>query len=361
MRRGLWLLAPAIAASSAAAAQPADRTPATSALATLPAETMCNIDGAIGYKFGATNGPPQLFMPGMTSLRLAPRFAPFERAGIDSTMWSNRIYQATYVMQLPGKEAALAAIQQLAARFQELGWTADRGVSDEDAAARSLFLTYRAPGAGEVHLYWPAGTVGADRKDGVRVQLTQLAGEVTLSCISIPLFLDHVNEALGNLPPGTPKPVEPSLPLPKEVDVSTCADQAKRDAFLATRPEDNALMRHTMERAKFRERLVTWKLDRLKKSGKLSREEVTKLLFSGLSDPKAQSGMAAGLGLIGGMMDDVEQVMRAEKGKDDVAACRALIGMTARFEKIGPAVDPQWKAIEAAIDKEAVRLGVSLD
>ncbi|HEX8257040.1 MAG TPA: hypothetical protein VF589_05365, partial [Allosphingosinicella sp.] len=150
----------------------------------------------------------------------------------------------------------------------------------------------------------------------------------------------------GPLPPGTPKPVEPSLPLPKRIDISVCADQAKRGAFLATRPEDDAFMRHTMERAKFRERLVTWKLDRLKKSGKLSDDEVMKLAQSGLSDPAAEAGMAASMDLLSDMMADIEQVMRAEEAKDDAAACRAFVSMMEKFEKIGPVVDRQWNAME---------------
>lgn len=358
--RKLKYLAALAAFPGLAAAQGAQQGPLAT-LETLPIERMCSAEGAIGYAFGATDGPPKLLdMPGMTDMRLNPAFAPFERAGIDSTTWSNRIYAANFTARFADSTTAVAAIQSIAGRFERLGWTADRGTSDEDAYERST-MSYIAPGTGEVHLYWPAGAVGADRKDGVRIELTRLGGEVTLSCKSLSLFADHVQEALGRLPDGVPKPAAPVLPFPRRPDPALCADPARRAELFASRPEDNELMRYVVQRTKFRERLVTWKMDRLRKSGKLSNEQMFELLSASLGEPAASKGMRDGLGLIGDMLGQLQAIAAAGEAKDDGASCRAVAKLIDLIEQIGAAVDPQWTAMEAAVEKEAARLGIRLD
>ncbi|HYD36071.1 MAG TPA: hypothetical protein VEA60_00555 [Allosphingosinicella sp.] len=330
-------------------------------LESLPIERMCDAEGAIGYKFGATDGPPKIMdMPGVTDMRLNPAFAPFERAGIDSTTWSNRIYAANYVARFADTAAALAAIQTIAARFERLGWSADRGTTDEAAAERTT-MSYIAPGAGEVHLYWPAGAAGAGRGDGVRIELTRLGTEVTFSCRSLPVFADHVQEALGRLPDGIPKPSAPILPLPKRPDAALCADPAQRAELFASRPEDSELMRYVVQRTKFRERLVTWKMDRLRKSGKLTDEQMTRLIMVSLDSPAAAKGAKAGLELLGDMLGQLDAVVAAGRAKDETASCGAVVKLVELTEKIGAAVDPQWTAMEAAVDREAARLGIGLE
>ncbi len=330
-------------------------------LETLPIERMCGAEGAIGYKFGATDGPPKMMdMPGATDLRLDPAFAPFERAGINSTTWSNRIYAANYVARFADPAAALAAIRTIAERFERLGWSADRGTTDEAAADRTT-MSYIAPGPGEVHLYWPAGAAGPDRTDGVRIELSRLGPEVTFSCKSLPVFADHVQEALGRLPDGIPKPTSPVLPLPKRPDAALCADPAQRAELLASRPEDSELMRYVVQRSKFRERLVTWKMDRLRKSGKLTDEKMMQLVMTSLDSPAAAKGAKAGIDLLGDMLGQLDAVAAAGRAKDEAASCRAIVKLIELTEKIGEAVDPQWTAMEAAVDKEAARLGISLE
>ena len=279
-----WLAALAGMAAVSAAQTGGDAS--ADPLEAVPIERMCGAEGVLGYRFGGTDSPPKLVdFPGTTPLRLPPAFAPFARAGIDSTKWSNRTYAATYEAELADDDAALAAIERLAGRFERLGWTAERGVSDEDAAERAT-MTYTPPGRGEVHLYWPAGATGPDRRDGVRIALTRLDNQLTLTCTSLSLFQDHVEEALGRLPAGIPRPVEPHLPLPARVDAATCSDPGKRAALLAAHPDDaDPMTRYVAERMKYRERLVTWKIDRLRKSGKLTDDQMMKLALSALDDP----------------------------------------------------------------------------
>lgn len=331
-------------------------------LGALPIERMCSAEGALGYRFGATDSPPKLVdFPGTTPMRLSPAFAPFARAGIDATKWSNRTYAATFEAELADEEAALAAIERLARRFEQLGWTAERGVSDEDMAARATML-YIPPGRGEVHLYWPGGATGPTRRDGVRIALTRLGRQLTFSCTALELFRDHVEEALGHLPDGTPKPLEPRLPIPERVDAATCADPVKRAALLARHPDDaDPMMRYVTERAKYRERLVTWKLDRLTKSGKFTGDQMTKLVLSALAEPGANAGMEAGLALLSGIFQDLGEAARAGEAKDDVRVCAALLRMFDKVEQISAAVEPQWRALEGVADREAARIRLSFD
>ena len=330
-------------------------------LESLPIERMCGAEGALGYKFGATDGPPKIMnMPGATDMRLNPQFAPFERAGIDSTTWSNRIYATNYVARFADPATALAAIQAIAARFERLGWSTDRGTTDAAASERTT-MSYIAPGAGEVHLYWPAGAAGAGRTDGVRIELTRLGTEVTFSCKSLPDFANHVQEALGRLPDGIPRPTAPVLPLPKRPDAALCADPAQRAKLFASRPEDSELMRYVVQRTKFRERLVAWKVDRLRKSGKLTDEKMMQLIMSSLDSPAAAKGAKAGLDLLGDMLGQLDALAAAGRAKDETASCHAILKLVDLTEKIGAAVDPQWTSMEAAVDKEAARLGIRLE
>lgn len=281
------------AATFCAMPAPAAASP-VAAIAQVPIERMCGPDGVLGYRFGATDGPPnQSPFPGMTSMQLPPEFAPFDRGGLDSTKWSERIYAANYVAQRPDEESALAVIVELARRFEQLGWTADRGVSEEDAAARTT-IAYIAPSPGDVHLYWPAGATGPERKHGVRIQLMRLGSEVNFSCTDLALFGEHLEEALGRLPEGTPRPVEPVLAIPPEIDPGTCDDPAKRAALLASRPEDSELIRYLNQRSRYRERLVAWKMDRLKKAAGLSESQAMEITVAGLSDPAAAGAWRRG-------------------------------------------------------------------
>ena len=137
---------------------------------------------------------------------------------------------------------------------------------------------------------------------------------------------------------------------------------ARRAALLASHPDDaDPMMRYVAERAKYRERLVTWKMDRLRKSGKLTDDQMMKLALSALAEPSANAGMVAGLGLLSGMFEDLDEAARAGQAKDDVRVCAALLRMFDKVERISAAVEPQWKAMERAIDAEARRAGVSFD
>jgi hypothetical protein len=129
----------------------------------------------------------------------------------------------------------------------------------------------------------------------------------------------------------------------------------------ASRPDDHELMRYAIRTTDHRERLVTWKMDRLKKSGKLSSERALELITSSFDDPAAARRMDSGLALLGEMGTLLGKVAAASDASDDDAACRGAIDMLLTVEKIAAAVEPQWAAMERIIDKEAERLGVSLE
>lgn len=358
MKKLNYLLALAAATPSPAAAQA--HAPSTrEMIAALPVEDMCSAEGALGYRFGATDGPPKLLdVPGVADMDLHPRFAPFDRGGIDSTKWSDRIYAVIYTTHIPDDAAALATMEQIAQRFEQLGWSVERG-PDEDASEPST-LSDLASGVEEIRLYPPPGAGGVERADSVRIDLTRFLDEVRLACSSTPFYELHVGEAFGNLPQGTPKPVPPVLALPARPDPAICSDPIRRRELLASRPGDNALVRYAIRRGKFGERLVTWKMDRLKKSGKLPEGRAMELVAAGFSDPRARKGVEANRSLVRDLLSVVGAIA-ADDGNDEAASCAHLLQLIAITENAGNAVGPQWAAIDAAVEKEAARLGVSLD
>jgi hypothetical protein len=329
--------------------------------ATIPIETMCGRDGAFQYRFGASDGPPMpTGMPGLANVTLTPRYAPFTRAAIDSTRWSKRIYRFSYDVVLRDRRAALAAIATLAARFEQAGWTREPPGADADGDEN--LMGHLPPGEGEAHLYSDPAAVGRSDGEGVRVELSALGEELSFVCVSIPLMEDQIGEVMGRLPPGTPRPVEPVIALPPGLGGTDCADPAARAKLAAFSPSDpDPLTRQVLARADYRERLVTWKMDRLRKSGKVSPERSFELLSAAFENPAAARGGLAGLELLDSMMADFQRLEAAARANDEQGQCVALVAMFGRLEGIGRAVDPQWTAIEAAIDAEAKRLGVSLE
>lgn len=111
----------------------------------------------------------------------------------------------------------------------------------------------------------------------------------------------------------------------------------------------------------YRERLVEWKTDRLRQSGKVSADRLATIALEALDQPGITENMGKGMEVLGGMIEDLGKIAELEKAGDEQGACTAVLNMLGRMPEIEKAVDPQWDAIEKMLDAEAVRVGVSLD
>lgn len=345
-------------AASPAAAQPRamDPKPLTEAMLAqidaLPLDRMCHKSGAYQYRFGSTEFPRNPFvMIDWDKHAMAPANAPFVEYWIGSTKWSNQFFTINYEFYLENKEQALIAIERLAKRFRSLNWTERPGGVEEDGT----FYDY-PPGEGEFAFYSEATQATGDHRTGVRAAFTHLGGWVTFECASLPLTIVQLGEAFGNLPEGTPRPVAPTTERPDMLDIAQCETPEGRkrvsDAFGAT---PDTLLRYLLERASYRERLVTWKSDRLKKAG-VAGERLLQLSMAGFSG-NPMSGFGAFLDIL----PQYGKLADARKAGDVSGACRITIEILRAMAAASVTTDRQWDTIEAALDAEAKRVGVTFD
>ncbi|HVJ02882.1 MAG TPA: hypothetical protein VM662_11920, partial [Sphingomonas sp.] len=188
-------------------------------------------------------------------------------------------------------------------------------------------------------------------------------GAVNFECTDMALLRQHAGEAFGDLPPGTPRPLPPVSPPPAAMNPAICATpegRAQVDAIVGSRTP-GALTRYIGERNNYGDRLVTWKADRLKKSGKVPAQKMMSLMMSGLTTGSPKGNALAGFTALSKMFDQVELAAARSKAGDATGECQAIVGMFKGLEEIGRINDAQWRAIEKALDAEAKRVGVLWD
>lgn len=355
-----------IAALLTQAAAPQDTAPQTAAptdalfaaIDALPVDTMCSTRGAYQYEWAATNLPPSPFaMPGMNRIGLPPSAAPFQRVALDASKWSNRFYRADYEFPIASRPDALAIVQRIAGHFRKRGWIEKPGVAEPGGSMIDM-----EPGLGEVNFYSAASAMDGDKRSGVRVALSYTMGAVHFECTDMAGMIVHAGEAFGDLPDGIARPQPPVTPPPAALDPVACttpAGLAAVDAIAGGEPD--AMMRYVGERVRYHERIVTWKNDRLKKSGKVSAARLSAITMAGLVRGSADGNPMAAITPVLAMFDHAAEVGRLKQAGDAPGACRAAVKLLRGFGTIDAVTTKQWRAMEAAIDTEAARVGVSLD
>lgn len=356
MTKPLFIVAALIAAAGPAVAhdqaRPALTDEALARLEALPLDRMCSPRGVYQYDFGTTELAPSLFnIPGMDKKELPETALPFATVALDSTKWSNRFYRATFEMPLR-KEDAPRAIEQLAKHFRALGWREVQG-SEEPGGT----LINPTPGPGEFNFY--SATEGGGT--GVRVALSHFLGSVNFECTDMALLRVHAGEAFGDLPPGTPRPNPPMTPPPAAMNPAICATpegRAEVERIVGARTP-GALMRYVGSRNNYGDRLVSWKADRLKKSGKVSDERMLSLMMSGFTAGSPKGNPLAGFDALAKMFDQIELAAKRSDAGDAVGECQAIVGMFKQLEEIGRVNGAQWSAMEKSLNAEAKRVGIS--
>ncbi|MEG3146080.1 hypothetical protein U1839_15600 [Sphingomonas sp. RT2P30] len=360
MKRLCILALPVFAAISSPANAQAVDAALLAKVDALPIERMCSKDGVYQYRFGSTDLPPSLIsMPGFDQRPLPESARPFERVALSATKWSNRFYGADFEAHFANQTTALSVIDHLAKRFEALGWTARRRVAGSEMTAEDISLLDPAPAEGDVHLYADAASMKADPPMGVRANFDRLGTAVTFSCDNVALLSIQIHEALGDLPPGTPKPLLPAMPRPVALNPALCATaagQSQIDGIAGGTPD--AATRFVASVMGYHERIVVWKSDRLTKSGKVSAARMADIAMSGLT---AGGNLMQGLTSAMKMLDDANRYSSKLAAGDKPGACRAIVTMMGRLATVEAATRPQWHSIEAALDAEAKRIGVSFN
>jgi hypothetical protein len=311
--------------------------------AALPIERMCRATGALDHEFGSRDVPRQFMPSSLNPLPLDDAYAPFTAVKIETTKWSRRFHSAVYEAETASQEEAKAAAAAIAARFKAVGWIDPIAGSRYAGTDGNISLVSEPPGS----------------EEGAMILLNPAGTKLAFSCLSVPLALVSLDEAFGHLAPGTPKPVLPRSPVPEGFDAAQCDDPAARAQFLAVSSSGtDPLTRYIDERMDFAERMITWKLDRLRDSGKISEDGIGRFLFGQFDTPVSRNSLQAGLEIFESMDEDVKAYGAATNGAE---SCRALVAILGKLRAIADATDPQRQAMEAAIDREAARLGVSLE
>ncbi|WP_447725351.1 hypothetical protein [Sphingomonas koreensis] len=325
---------------------------------TLPLDRMCSTRGALQYDFGSTDIPPSIStIPGSDVYKAPDALRPFTGIAIDGTKWSRRFYRAEYKAQVADKAAGTAMVQRLAARIRERGWIEKAHAEGADGP-----MIDPPPSPGEARFYSAASAMEGARRQGVRISIEHWGGQLILECTDMALMADHGREVFGDLPEGTPRPVPPATPRPTALDPAICATPEGRagiEGHLGNKSQP--MMRYVLERTSYGDRIVTWKSDRLKKSGKVSSKRMLDLAMSGLRGGSAGGDPLAGLSAITAMLRHAAAYDRLARAGDPEGACRSAISLFKQFGPIERTTMAQWAAMEKALDDEAKRVGVSWD
>lgn len=318
-------------------------------------ERMCSTEGAYQYAFGQTAVPggSKLMRTISRGFALPAEARPFERAKPWSTEWSDRLLAMEYFAPVPGDAALGRFVASLDAALSEAGW--ERKPDDFDPPIYMMIAsgdwTWTRPD--------PAAT------DSVQLVLglSQALGELTLTCGRSDLMLANAREVLGELPPGTPRPKVPDIPVPAlqtEADCEQPEVVADMDALLAS-GEASAFMAQMAARTTYRDRLTSWMVWKLEQSGKIPPEQLLDLTMASIGSASPEGNPFAQFEMIGEMIELLEPIVRADQAGDAKALCRGLVPFHGWVARVDALTFGQTEAAQAALTAEAARLGVSFD
>ena len=136
----------------------------------------------------------------------------------------------------------------------------------------------------------------------------------------------------------------------------TCDDPVARKALLAAGPDGSPLFAALTEHSETNKARMTKLLDRLTARAKLSAEQRANVVRKMLQDPAFKAALADS-------MAQLEKITTSAAGftsEDTPGNCRIVIGLAAEVPAIKAGSERQWRAMQAVMEAEAKRLGVSL-
>jgi hypothetical protein len=190
----------------------------------------------------------------------------------------------------------------------------------------------------------------------------RLFGSFTLSCGHKDLLRANAEEAIGELPPGTPRPQPPAMPAVTERSAADC-DRAEVQRELLTVVDGRASnpIALLLARASHAERLTQWKRWRLRSSGRVSSDRMMDIMLGALDQGSSGGDPMAAFSLMPRMLDALGRVGAQAEAGQSAAACRTSIELVGIFRQMEAVSAAQWRAMDAAFEAEARRLRISLD
>ena len=352
------ILAPMALFSSAgiAAGQISVPAPPPFALDAAKLDRMCSPDSAMQYKFGQAGVPGggRLLRLMAKPMVLPDGYGPFVHARAASTEWSGQFMEMAYSVRLDDRDLAEALIAEVAMLAETNGWQFFDGTIDDTPL-------YLAGYADSDSFFKPLGE--GDDAPKLMLNVSHFAGELALTCGRSDLLKIHAGEAFGKLPPGTPRPLVPDVPVPPLRSAAQCSEPqvlAELEAFMAGRSTDE-IIAAMVARTTYRDRLTAWMLWKIDESGKVSPEGLLKLAFAGISKGSPGGDVFAGFKMIEEIFPILDKLAKAETAKDLPATCRVLSEFHGWMTRVDAITLAQTKTAQAALTAEAARLGVSLN
>jgi hypothetical protein len=315
-------------------------------------QVMCNSSGAAAWRFGDTDVPYSSRLENRLGLRveLPPHMAPFDRARPLATPWSGRLAQVEYSVELKQDGEAGAAFEALVAAAEQAGWA--RKPEMEDAGRLPMYLT---PLAGDRVFELPG--------DGkVFASFGRIGNQVTMTCGHKELLRANAKEAFGELPPGTPRPQAAPLKLTAAASPADCdRPEVQREMLTVMDGRANEVTSQLLQRVSHDERLVEWKRWKLESSGKVGKERMLRIMAAALEAGSPGGDALAGFALFPDLFATLERLVDQAQAGDAAGACRSSFDLVGVFRKMEAVSARQWVAMDAALEAEARKVGVSLD
>ena len=145
-------------------------------------------------------------------------------------------------------------------------------------------------------------------------------------------------------------------PRTAAVSPASCDDPVARKAMLAAGPDGFEAFAALKEHSESNKARMTVLLDRLTERAKLSGEQRGDVARKMIQDPTFKSAFADG-------MAQLERITGSAAGltsEDTPANCRIVIAIAAQMPAMKAAAERQWRAMQAVMEAEARRLGVTL-
>ena len=280
--------------------------------------------------------------------------AGFEKAQLQYTSWSHKLYGVEYVLDVPGGDDLSDWGDLFGERIMERGWD-----FSEDP------FTPLSAGRYEKEIDVDDGQWVL----GVELGLHSTHRGITLLCADAKLQLEDKNERDGELAPGTQRPKPPS---PKKVQAAKDyvarfdCDNAEFVAALSAAEEldDNgpiveALLGPVVDlepESSYQSRLGTWMRWTMRHSGKITEEEIW-----AIEDVVAQNIGWNPAEQFTEFLGSFVDVVSAQEAGDGAGKCRGLRTMFLSDRDGSSNEGRRNAAVNAALEAEARRRGIAID
>lgn len=325
-------------------------------------QQMCSADGVFQFEFGQTDVPGSTRIEKLMRMAfpLPDRFAPFAQMQTFGSAWSRKFTRAEFQTKPFDEEVIykLADVPAIAAAIgpmlESSGWTRKETI---DSLNTPMYLI------GSVGEYtWEKEIAWGEETSKLFFNVDAFAGQAILTCTHDRLSLLFLQEGLGRIPDGTPRPEAPDLPFIPVPDLETClspAYTAEIEAFMANgRP--NSFIGALLARSDHHTKLSQWIGWRLEQAG-MTKDEVFKMMMDSIVMEDGANSLSASLDIFGQLFPLLDGLSNARKSGDRLEACKSFVAITDIYNKLETNAQAQTAELEQRARVHAERLGISLD